>query len=341
MTAAVLTYNGKDLLETVLSSLERQSYADFRTVVVDNGSTDGTAALLAERRPAVEVLVEPENRGVTAALNRCLEAGSGSEFVLLLNNDVELDEGCIEALVGDMRANPDAAAAQAKLLDFTRRELLDGAGDSYSWAGLAHRRGQGEEDHGQYDELRDVFGVCGAAAIYRGSALAAIGGFDEQLYAYCEDTDWSFRARLSGYGCRYVPSARVYHIGSASLGARVSEFALYQNWRNQIWVVAKNYPAGSLLRHLPDLLMGVAATLYVAVRHRCLRVWLRAWRDALRGLPPMLRKRRDVQRGRRQPRLDGVIESATGKLRWWLLGSGRSTAPAAGRSSRPQAPSRR
>lgn len=344
MTVAIATYNGRELLATVLDSLERQSTADFRTVVVDDASTDGTPAWLAERWPQVELLVQAENRGVTAALNRCLAARGGSEFVLLLNNDVELEASCIERLLSDMRSHPEAAAAQAKLLDFTRRELLDGAGDSYSWAGLAHRRGQGEQDSGQYDELREVFGVCAAAAIYRSSALERVGPFDDQLYAYYEDTDWAFRARLAGFTCRFVPEARVFHIGSASLGPRVSNFTLYQNWRNQIWVVVKNYPRAALFRHLPDLAMGVLATLYVAIRRGSLRVWLRAWRDALKGLRPVLGKRRAIQAARADDAsaLDGVIDSAWSKLRWWLVGSGRATAPTASRQpGPPREPSRR
>lgn len=344
MTVAIATYNGRELLATVLDSLERQSTADFRTVVVDDASTDGTSAWLAERWPQVELLVQPENRGVTAALNRCLAARDGSEFVLLLNNDVELEASCIERLLRDMRAHPEAAAAQAKLLDFTRRELLDGAGDSYSWAGLAHRRGQGEQDSGQYDELREVFGVCAAAAIYRSSALERVGPFDDQLYAYCEDTDWAFRARLAGFTCRFVAEARVFHIGSASLGPRVSDFTLYHNWRNQLWVVAKNYPPAALVRHLPDLLMGLLASLYVAIRHRSVGVLLRAWRDAMRGLPLVLRKRRAIQGARvcTPGELNAVIDSGARKLFWWLTGSGRSTAPAARRQpGPPREPSRR
>src|SRR5258707_10830862 len=164
VTAAILTYNGTKLLDTVLASLARQSFADFRTIVVDNGSTDGTGAWLAERWPDVEVVSLTENAGVTAGLNRCLESAEGSEFVLLLNDDVELEERCIEELVADLRVHPASGAAGAKLLDFSRRELLDGAGDTYSWAGIAHRRGQGEQDRNQYDTQPEVFGVCGAAA---------------------------------------------------------------------------------------------------------------------------------------------------------------------------------
>jgi GT2 family glycosyltransferase len=337
VTVAILTYNGVELLDTVLASLARQSYGDSRTVVIDNGSTDGTGAWLAERWPDVVLVSLPENVGVTAGLNRCLAAAAGSEFVLLLNNDVELEPDCLEELLGALVTDAQAGVAQAKLLDFSRRELLDGTGDSYSWAGVAHRRGQGEFDEGQYDELQDVFGACGAAAMYRRSALVEVGGFDERFFAICEDVDWSFRARLAGYSCRYVPTAVVYHIGSASLGPRVSEFTLYHNWRNQIWVIAKNYPAASLLRHLPDLLMGVAASVYVAVRHRCPGVLLRAWRDALRGLPRVLEQRRPIQAGRRAStrQLEDVIDGGARKLIWWLAGSGRSTAPAARRQSPP------
>jgi hypothetical protein len=300
---------------------------------------------LAEHWPAVETVVHAENRGVAAALNSCVAAGEGSEFVLLLNNDVELDRGCIDALVRALQSHGDVAVAQAKLLDFSRRELLDGTGDSYSWAGVPHRRGQGELDEGRYDELPEVFGACAAAALYRRSSLEEVGGFDEQFFALCEDIDWSFRARLRGYRCRYVPGAVVYHIGSASLGPRVSEFTLYHNWRNQIWVIAKDYPAAALARHAPDLLMGLLASLYVAVRHRCVGVLLRAWRDALRGLPHVLEKRRAIQSTRTctSRQLNAVIDSGTRKLRWWLTGGGRSTAPAARRQdpSPPRAPSPR
>lgn len=345
VTVTIATYNGLHLLETVLCSLKQQTFMDFRTVVVDDASSDGTVGWLAEHWPAVEVVAHEENRGVAAALNTCFAMGEGSEFVLLLNNDVELDPACIEQLMGALRASPQAAVAQAKLLDFSRRELLDGTGDSYSWAGVPHRRGQSELDQGQYDELQDVFGACAATALYRRSALEEVGGFDEQFFALCEDIDWSFRARLAGYSCRYAPAAVAYHIGSASLGPRVSEFTLYHNWRNQLWVVAKNYPPTALVRHLPDLLMGLLASLYVAIRHRSIGVLLRSWRDALRGLPLVLRKRRAIQGARvcTPGELNAVIDSGARKLFWWLTGSGRSTAPAARRQdpSLPRTPSSR
>jgi GT2 family glycosyltransferase len=332
VTVAIITYNGRHLLDTVLESLRTQTFEDYRALVVDNASRDGTPEWLREHWPAVQVIVHPRNLGVAASLNTCLRAAKG-EYVLLLNNDVELEPRCMEELVAALSAHPEAGVVGAKLLDFSRRELLDGTGDVYSWAGFAYRRGQGEFDHGQYDARREVFGACGAAAMYRRSAFEAVGPFDEQYFAYGEDVDWAFRAQLAGYGARYVPSAVAYHIGSASLGPRVSEFTLYQNWRNQIWVVAKNYPASALVRHAPDLILGQLAALLVAMHQRCLGEWLRAWRDALAGLPAVLRKRRQVQssrqRGRRE--LEPTIEGVLARARWWLLGGGRRHSVAAAR----------
>lgn len=305
---AVLSYDGRALLETILPSLAAQRFRDFEVVVVDNGSRDDTVAWLAEQWPQVEVVSLPENVGVTAALNVCARAGRG-ELVALLNNDLELDPGCLEELVAALDAHPEAGWAGAKLLDFAEREVLDGAGDVFTWAATGGRRGHGERDRGQYDEPRAIFGACGGAALYRRTAFADVGEFDEDFFAFYEDVDWNLRAQLAGLSCRYVPGAVVYHMGSATIGRGLSDFTRYHLWRNTLWIVAKDLPAGALLRHAPHLALGQAVNLAVAVRDRKLSIWLRVWRDALRGLPRMLRKRREVQARRRitLAQLDAVV----------------------------------
>jgi GT2 family glycosyltransferase len=297
VTAAVLNYNGRALLEVLLPSLAAQRYGDFAAVVVDNGSSDDTVSWLGENWPQVEIVQLPENVGVTAALNVCLRAGGG-EFIVLLNNDIELDPGFLGELVSAMDAHPEAAAAAGKLLDFHDRTVLDGAGDVYTWSGEGTRRGKGERDSGQCDQSSAVFGACGGAAIYRRSAFRAVGPFDEQLFALCEDVDWSFRAQLLGYGCRYVPTAVAYHMGSATIGQGLSDFMLYHSWRNGIWVVLKNYPLSALVRYGHRFLLSQAHNLVWAMQTRRVGIFIRAWRDALRGMPAVLRKRRDVQRSR-------------------------------------------
>jgi GT2 family glycosyltransferase len=298
VSVVVLTYNGRELLDLVLPSLATQRYQQFATIVVDNGSTDDTMQWLGETWPEVAVVSLPENIGVTAALNVCFQAGDG-ELIALLNNDLELDPNCLGELVNALDAHPEAAVATAKLINFHDRELIDGAGDIYDWTGVSDRRGQGMRDVGQYDDPQPIFSACGGAAVYRRSAVEQVGPFDEDFFAYKEDVDWSFRAQLLGYSCRYVPTAIAYHISGATLGSDLNEFALYQNWRNGIWVVAKNYPLSALLRHGYRFLNAQRGILKWAFHTGRLRVFARAWCDAVLAMPAVLRKRHGVQRSRR------------------------------------------
>jgi GT2 family glycosyltransferase len=308
LTVAVLSYDGRHLLEVILPSLARQSFRDFEVVVVDNGSRDGTVAWLGDRWPEVEVVSLAQNIGVTAALNVCARAGRG-ELVGLFNNDLEVDPDCLGELVAAVREHPEAGWAGAKLRDFEQRDVLDGAGDVFTWAATGGRRGHGERDVGQYDEPRAIFGACGGAALYRRTTLQRVGEFDEDFFAFYEDVDWNLRAQLAGFSCRYVPSAVVYHMGSATIGRGLSDFTRYHLWRNTLWIIAKDLPASSLLRHAPHLVLGQLVNLAVAIRDGKLAIWLRVWRDALRGLPRMLQKRRDVQARRRisASALDAIV----------------------------------
>jgi GT2 family glycosyltransferase len=310
LTAAVLSYDGKHLLETMLPSLAAQTHDDLRVVVVDNGSTDGTAAWLAEAWPDVEVVRLEQNVGVTAGLNACLRAAAGSDLVALLNNDTELEPDCLARLAAALRDDPSLGSASGKLVDFHDRTVLDGAGDGFTWRGIPYRRGHGEPDDGRYDEEGPVFGACGGAAVYRTAAVEDVGGFDERFFAYYEDADWNLRAQLAGWGCRYVPSAVVFHMGSATLGRTMNDFTRYHLWRNCVWMVAKGFPAAALARHAPALLLGQALHLLDAIKDRRLSVWARALRDALRGLPAVLADRPAVQ-ARRRARLrdlDRVVD---------------------------------
>ncbi len=297
LTVVIPNYNGRELLEVMLSSLGAQTFRSFSTVVVDDCSTDDSVSYLHEQWPAIEVIALPRNGGVTAAMNVALHAAEG-ELIGLFNNDTELAPQCLAELVSALERHPEAGSATPKMLDFLDRSVLDGAGDQLSWRGGGKRRGHGQRDVGQFDEPGEVFAACGGAALYRREALESVGELDEAYFAYYEDLDWGFRAQLAGFRCRYVPSAVLYHHGSATLGRGMTEFNSYQLWRNPIWLIVKCFPAGSLVRHAPDLLRGQLGNLYVAVRLGKLRVWGRAMRDALLGLPVALRKRRAIQRTR-------------------------------------------
>ena len=298
VVAAIASYNGRRLLEQTLPSVAAQTVPGLRVVVVDDGSSDQTVAWLAQEWPEVRVIAHERNAGVTAALNTCLGSDPDAEWVALLNNDMELDPHCLAELLAALQRDDRAAAAVPKLREHRERGNLDGAGDFYLWSGEANRRGQGQEDRGQFDEGGEVFAANGGAVLYRRAALDAVGGFDERFFAIYEDVDWSFRARLAGWRCLYVPTAVAYHMGSATLGQELSDFVLLHNWRNAIWVVIKNYPAPSLVRHLPTLVWTQARNLGWALRQGRGRIWARAWREALAALPGVLRDRRAIQRRR-------------------------------------------
>jgi GT2 family glycosyltransferase len=298
VTAIVLNYDGRELLEAVLPSLFAQDYRDFRVLVVDNGSRDGSAAMVRERWPTVQVLELPDNVGVAAALNRGVRCAAGSQYVALLNNDLELDPGWLGRLVGTLEEYPGAASATGKMLNFHRRDELDGAGDLLMWSGAASHRGVGEPDDGRYDEPASVFSPCAGAALYRSEALANVGEFDEDFFAYQEDVDWGFRAQLYGWSARYEPRAIAYHMGGATTRRDGSRYGLLQR-RNQILVVIKNYPARALWRHAPKVLSYQAGWIVSSMRERMLGRQLRALAAVIPALPGALRKRRAIQSARR------------------------------------------
>jgi GT2 family glycosyltransferase len=309
VAAVVLSYDGRHLLEFVLPSLAAQTLDDIHVIVVDNGSSDGTADYVRSTWPGVELVALSRNIGVTAALNVGLRAAEGHEFVALLYNDLELEPDCFAELTRALRDHPRAGSAGTKLLDYHQRDVIDGTGDFLRWTGTATRRGHGERDTGRYDAPEAVFGACGGAALYRAEAIADVGLLDEAFFAFSEDVDWAFRAQLAGWDCRYVPSAVVYHMGSATLGRGLTEFTAYHLWRNAIWMIAKDYPARAFVVRAPQLAFGFALNLGAAWWDGKLDVWGRAMRDAAKGLPGALRRRRAVQRKRRRSlaELDRVI----------------------------------
>lgn len=296
VAVVIPTWNGRDYLDVVLPSLRAQTLGDFRVVVVDNGSTDGTAAHLRSAYPEAELVEMGRNAGFAAAVNSGIEA-AGRADVAVVNNDLELDPRWVETMVAALREFPEAGSATGKMLFYDRRHVIDGAGDFTSWYAISAPRGRGEVDRGQYDAPEPVFSACGGAALYRRAALDAVGPFDEDFFAYAEDVDWGFRAQLSGWTCRYVPGAVAFHMGAATSG-RVPNLSRYLFFRNTLTMVAKDWPAAALLRNAHRLVLFYAKSVAASIRGRWFGALLRATRDALRSLPRTLRKRGEVQRSR-------------------------------------------
>lgn len=307
VTAVVLNLDGRALLERMLPTLELDD-PELRVVLLDDGSTDGSPEWVAREWPGVEVVRNGENLGVARSLNRAIELAAGSEYLALLNNDLELEPGWLRTLVAALDAHPEAASAVGKMRSVRDPERLDGAGDAFLWSSAATRRGHGELDAGQYDAPGEVFSACGGAAVHRMAAFADVGAFDGDFLAYLEDVDWGFRAQLRGWTARYEPGAVVHHVGGATTDRDAAFFAMLQR-RNQLLLVIKDYPARALALHAPKVALHHAGWLVASVRDGVLPEHLRALGQVVAMLPATLRKRRAVQRGRRVPlaRLDAVV----------------------------------
>ncbi|HEX9441525.1 MAG TPA: glycosyltransferase family 2 protein [Roseiflexaceae bacterium] len=304
-------YNGAELLPTCLNALRRQTRRDFYIVVVDDGSTDDSRALLARSYSEVQVIALPGNRGLAAAVNAAFHA-TGGEYVALLNNDTEAHPRWIEQLIGALDRFPDYAFAASKLLLFDRRDHIHSAGDYYRADGVPGNRGVWQRDVGQYDALEEVFGPCAGAAAYRRAALEALAEdgrvLDEDLVMYGEDVDLNLRAQMRGFRTLYVPRAVVYHRLSATGGG---ELASYYCGRNFPLVWAKNMPGPLARRYWPALLraqIGFALHSLRHIREPAARARLRGQIAGIQALPQFIRKR---SRGftAAAPRLAAVLTS--------------------------------
>lgn len=296
VTLAILNYNGIELLPIVLSSIFAQSASGFRVCVLDDASSDGSLAYLAAHWPQVSVLASETNLGISATMARAVSSAE-TPFVAVLNNDLELDPRWLEEMLSTLERHPEAAAVDGKMLNFYRREELDGAGDEMARNGYPRRRGQGELDVGQYERPCEVFSATGGAALFRREAFDAVGPFDGDLGAYYEDVDWGFRARLAGHTVRYAPSAVSYHMGSATTGRDSGAYAALIV-RNQVIVVLKNFPSSLLLRHAPRIVLFELKWAIFNALHGLGRPHAQGLLAALRALPRTLRKRGAIQRGR-------------------------------------------
>lgn len=293
----VVNFNGAACLPECLRAVASQQRRPDRTIVVDNASTDGSFDRVATDFPWVERLPLATNVGFAAANNLALQRCADCTLVALLNPDAFPAPGWLAELDGAAAGNPDCASFASQLRSARDDSVLDGAGDTYHVSGLAWRQGHGCPPAG-HTEPRETFSACAAAALYRRDAVLAAGGFDESFFCYAEDVDLGFRLRLLGHRCLYVPAAVARHVGYASSGRR-SPFALYHGHRNLIWTFLKNMPGPLLAAYLPQhLAANLASLLWFSTRGQT-RAILRAERDALLGLPGVLRRRRSIQRCRR------------------------------------------
>ena len=299
-------WNGIDHLPGCLDALRAQTYDPTEVILVDNGSTDGSQAFVAEHYPEVHLLALEHNLGLTGGNNMGFRAAEG-EILISLNNDTEAHPRFVEALAKALIEQPEAGMAAAKMLLFDRRDHIHSAGDGYGSDGMPFNRGVWQRDEGQFDDPGWIFGGCGGAVAYRRTMLDDTGMFDESFFMYCEDVDLNWRAQLAGWRCWYTPQAIVYHKLSATGGGPI---ASYHTGRNTLWVIAKNYPSALLRKYWVRILRAQWAATRDALgawRGEAARARLRGQLAGFLRSPGRLGQRRAIQANRRVS--DAYIES--------------------------------
>jgi GT2 family glycosyltransferase len=293
----IVNWNSGENLRRCLDALAHQRANGFRTVVVDNGSGDGSAALAEGGLPDVDLFRVGKNEGFARGNNLAFARAVDCKWIALLNPDAYAEPDWLERLLDAARDEPDYAFFASRLLCARDPTLLDGAGDEYHTSGLMWRRGHRKLAAGAYQRREEAFSACGAAALFRRDAILAAGGFDEDFFCYVEDADLAFRLRLLGHRCLYVPDAVVRHVGSAASGVR-SDFSLYHGHRNLVWCYIKNMPGALFWLYLPmHLLLNVITLIWFTLEGRGRIIFKAKW-DALRGLPRAWQKRKAVQKKR-------------------------------------------
>jgi GT2 family glycosyltransferase len=327
ISVVVINWNGRDYLRACLEALARQRNADFEVIVVDNGSSDGSVEMARSEFAArsgfrVSVIANSVNRGFCAANNQGFEAARG-RFVALLNNDAEAEPDFLAALRGAFDAAPDIGMAAAKVLVHEDPRRIDKVGHLIYPDGQNRGRGTGEIDQGQYDRVEECLWPDGCAAMYRKAMLDRIGGFDEDLFLFGDDSELGLRARIAGWRCLYMPAAVVRHRRGGTMSAG-SIRRIFMIERNRVLLAAKLFPWSLLLLNgyyfalrLVGALLAAAAgkgemARFPGLWNKARLAWtiVRADLAAVGMLPRMLRKRRQIR---------GIARLTPGEIRRLIL----------------------
>ncbi len=317
VSVVIVNWNGKHLLGECLDSLMAQNAIGVEIILVDNGSRDGSVEFVRDRYASVRVVSLPENLGFAGGNNAGITV-AGGKYIALLNNDTKADPGWLANLMKEAEASPHSTGMWAsKILSYDRPKVIDNVGLLLYPDGLGRGKARLEIDEGQHDSPGEAFFPSGCAGLYRKAMLDEIGLFDEEFFAYADDVDIGLRARLAGWECRYVPTAKVYHKYSSSTEA-YSPFKAFLVERNRIWILLKYYPVEMVLAspwftflrmvtHLFGALTGQGASGKFSRQHslcQAVKVLWKAWGAALKDAPRILKKRSALSTIRRLGRID-------------------------------------
>ena len=303
LSVVILNWNGRKHLERFLPSVVEHTSGDAEVVVADNGSSDDSLVWLRVKYPEVRVIVLDRNYGFAGGYNRALKQIE-SDYVLLLNSDVEVTAGWLQPLVEVLDNYPNVAAVAPKLRSVERRdefEYAGAAGGFIDYLGYPFCRGRilstVERDEGQYDDRREIFWASGAALCCRRELFVELGGFDEDFFAHMEEIDLQWRMQLAGWKIMVEPRSVVYHLGGGTLPA--SSRKIYLNHRNNL---AMLYKCSSPMQRVVVAVVRPLTDMFEALAHLVTlhphRAWavVRAWGTFIAWHKMLSHKRKAVKR---------------------------------------------
>jgi hypothetical protein len=301
----VLNWNGASLMRQFLPSVVQFSKrGNTEIIVADNGSTDDSLSVLQKEFPDVRILNLKQNFGFARGYNEAL-ARVDTDYFVILNSDVEVTKGWLDAPIRLMKAEPGIAAVQPKILSYNQKthfEYAGAAGGFIDRFGYPFCRGRifnvMEADHGQYDQQTDIFWATGACMFVRASAFREAGGFDADFWAHMEEIDLCWRLKNKGYRIVYTPESKVFHVGGGTLSYD-NPRKLFLNFRNNLWLLYKNLPSNHLWQtiFIRLFLDGVAAfKLLAEFNVNGIKSVVKAHFQFWKSIPELRKKRKTILR---------------------------------------------
>jgi GT2 family glycosyltransferase len=248
VSVVIPNWNGEGLLKNCLPSLKKQTLKKFETIIIDNGSTDGSVKYIEKHFPEMRVIKLKQNIGFSPAVNIAVKQTQG-EFIVLVNNDTKLDPNFLKYLVKAAQVHPEAGFVTGKMLQFFDPKRIDAAGDYIDAVGHGNNIGFGQPDGLEFNTPGYVFLVSGGGSLFREKVFEEVGLFDDDYFAYFEDADLCLRAQMQGFKGWYEPKAVIYHIHKATSN-RNKALTEYLQYRNMTQTVIKNFPRQLLLKDL-------------------------------------------------------------------------------------------
>lgn len=290
-------FNGLKLLKICLQSLKKQTFKNSEIIIVDNGSTDSSVAFIKENYSSCQIIQLDKNYGFAKAVNEGIKKSKG-KYVVLLNNDTEVDKNFLKHLV-ETADQQDVGFLTAKRFNYYKRNLIDSAGDDMDSAGHLILRGFGQKNSAEFDKSGYIFLASGGSCLIKKEVFEKIGYFDEDYFMYMEDADFFFRAQLAGFQGWYEPRAVVYHMRMAS--SKNLDFVEYLNFRNMMANIIKNFPWSLLIHNfnwLKIILVNINTIRYLSCKGL---LWqgIKAEAYILYNLPKLLKKRKNIQQNKK------------------------------------------